>query len=202
MEPELEEAVDTPDLPGEHDDDEDKPGWLISYVDGKQPIVVRLDGTEDEGLSEEEVFERFDKAVKGGATFLKLGRYRGRVGMIRDLAWSEDVELPELLAFDSLTDKLEDLADMQQELTAQLAQAAQGTVVLQHQQAGLTHAQTQLFEALDAEGVLEGDDEEDVDSAARPQASRPKSPLRPLKLGGKKRGLPPGVGPKTTPKAP
>lgn len=196
MEPELEEAVDAPDIENENDDD-DRPGWLISYVDGKQPIVVRLEGTPDEDLSEEGVFERFDQAEKKGATFFKLGRYRGRIALIRDLAWSEDVEMPELVAFDSLQDRLENLADAQEEIQQGVvravqaaAQAAQNTVMLQQAQAGLQQAQAQLFESFDVEDEMSDDDDQAPKGKSGPAA------MRPLKLGqGSGKKLPPGVVP-------
>ena len=180
MEPELEEKVSIPDvLRPNDDDDDDKPGWLVTYVDGKQPELVRLDGTDDEELSEDEVFERFDKADKGGASFFKLGRFRGRMAAIRSLSWSEDVDLPELIIFDSLQDRVENVLESMDEAAQSVAQAAQHTVLLQQAQVGLQNAQAQLFESLDAEGELEEGEGEGQGPVSPPAVKA----LKPLKIG-------------------
>ena len=179
MEPELEEKVSIPDVlrPDDDDGEDDKPGWLVTYVDGKQPELVRLDGTDDEELGEDEVFERFDKADKGGASFFKLGRFRGRMAAIRSLSWSEDVDLPELIIFDSLQDRVENVLESMDEAAQSVAQAAQNTVLLQQAQVGLQNAQAQLFESIDAEGELE---EGEGQGPVSPPVVKT---LKPLKIG-------------------
>ena len=203
MAPELEEAGGTPDDVLDNDnDDDDKPGWLVSFMDGKQPILVRLDGTDDDELSTEDVFERFDKADKSGHSFFKLGTSRIRMVSIRDLSWSEDVDLPEMVVFDSLQDRIENVLDGLEDTAQAIGQAAQGTVVLQEQMIGLQSAQAQLFDAVDAEGDLGDDLEDEGAKAAAPvqpvkNAAKPGG-LKPLRMGAPTK-LPPGVNPSVRP---
>lgn len=177
----VDDDVDTGDDGG----DDDEHGWLINCMDGRQPIVQCLDGTPDEGMTPDEVFERFDEADKHGHRWFKLGLYRGRMDAIRDISWSDTAELPELSASERLQERVESMMDGVDETNAAVRDAAQGTVLLQQQMVALQEAQAVLFDALGAEGDLE-----DVAPAGQAQ---PSGKLKPLRMGGSK--LPPGVRP-------
>jgi hypothetical protein len=176
--PELEEATDAPEDGDGDEGDGDAPGWLVTYADGKQPEVIRLEDTPDAEVTHDEVLERFDRASKGGAHFFALGAFRGNMSMIRSLNWSENVELPEIAAFDGLQERVEGILEAVEE-------AARGTVFLQQQQVALQQAQAQLFQAIEA-----GEGDEPEEEAPEPAPRQ----LRPQGQTGKGSGkLPPGV---------
>lgn len=209
MEPELEleQKAKTPNEDpegGDGDDDEDRPGYVITYANGKQPILVRLEGTDDEDMAPEDVFERLEEADKKGHRFLRLGRYRGRLDMIRDVAWSEDVDYPELIAFENVQDKIDGVLETLGEVNEAVGQATKYTVALQQNMAALQQAQAQAFY-----DDVDGEDDEGEGAQApkkvgqlrplrfgqgQPQQGPAQAPSQPQGGGGKGK-LPPGVRP-------
>jgi len=188
-EPETEEAKGAPAGEDSDGDDEDRPGWLITYTDGKQPEVIRTEDMYDEAgqlsFSEEdkaEVLEHFDKACKGGSAFFALGSFRGNMALIRSFCWSEDVDLPEIAVFDSLQERIEALLESVEE-------AGRGIAFMSQQQNALLQAQAALFQSIEAEDEAEDEDEDEEPEAAPAPAAPVGRPLRTKGKGGK---LPPG----------
>ena len=183
--PELEEADGTPGPGAEDGDDgdDDEPGWLITYVDGKLPTVVRLEGTPDEKLSSDDVYARFEQADRAGNRFFVLGYHRSRMDLIRSLSWSGAIDLPEITIFESMQERAEGMLEAVEE-------CARNTTFLQQQQAALQQAQAQLFTALEAEQQATEGEDEDEDEEEEP-APPPAPAGRQLRGSGKK--LPPGV---------
>ena len=180
--PELEEAVDTPDVDQESDEG-DGPAILISYNDGALE-VVELAGTDDEDVDADDLIERFDAAVKKGQPFMKVGRRRIRMDLVRSFGPEDECDYPEVSVFGNMEERAEKLTKVAEHVVAMVGQSAQGVSYLVEQQAALQQAQAQLFEE-EVEG--EGDDESTSQATAprvQKKVKKGAPSMRPLKVPG------------------
>ena len=171
----LENEVDTPDL--DENEGEGEGSFLITYNDGALEIV-ETQGTDDESVSADDLVERFDAAVKRGAAFLKLGRRRIRLDLVRSFGPDDEVDYPEVSVFAGIEDRTERMLRAAEDVQNNLYQSAQAVGFLTQQQAALQQAQAQLFEE-ESEGA-----EEAASAPAAPRASAGTAALRPLKVPG------------------
>ncbi len=156
MDPELEEAVDTPDAEGENEGG-DGNAFLITKLSGGYEIV-EVTGTDDEDVTADELIERFDNAEKKGAAFFKIGRRRIRMGNIDSIGPEDEVDYPEVQVFGLIEDRVEKLLKGVDHAIQAVSSSAQAHQFLTEQQAGLQQAQAQLFQAIQSEESLGEDD--------------------------------------------
>ena len=176
---ELEEAVDTPDLDDENGGGDRDDAFLIVYKDGALE-VVELQGSDDEGISADDLVERFDNAVKAGKPFLKLGRRRILLSDVRSFGPEDEVDYPEVSVFGNMEERAERLHHDVAALIAKFRQIAQSVAWLVEQQGSLQQAQAQLFDAIRTEEILEGEGE-----TAGPLVPEPLKKNVKLRQGGK-----------------
>lgn len=192
--PNLEDAVDTPDLDEDNDEGEG-PAFLISYNDGALETVY-LSDTDDEKVSSDDLVERFSNALKKGNPFFRLGRRQLRIDLIRSFGPEDEVDYPEVSIFSSIEDRVERLLKGAEHTVNMVSQQAQAMSFLTDQQGSLQQAQAELFNSFDVEASLDEDEEVSVPGVPLPRPKRPAKTggagLRTLKMPGVKAPKPPG----------
>lgn len=139
---------DDEDDDGDDGDGRDRPGFLVTFRDGRQPEVIHcvdLDGDVHEQVNE--VLKRFDQADKNGHSHFKIGLQRLRMADIRRFGWSEEVSLPEFERFDSLQDRVEGLMDAMDDMSRFQRRVLEHFAQLTDQQGQLTGAIAQAYQA-------------------------------------------------------
>jgi len=115
-----------PALPDIDEDDSDSDGddnfWAIMFKDGRFQTIEHP----DDGPTHDEVFTKFCQAKETGAAFV-LNKVVVDSKEVRSFGWGENLNVPEIEAFDGIVERMDALLDASENLFAaqQQLQAAQ-----------------------------------------------------------------------------